>query len=170
MPPRRKRMARHSFTRLPRETPLGGRRKSRSHNGSRGRGVAEDDERAASSLPGRTCIPTDLLRTFVAISEFGSFTKAAHLIGLTQPAVTSHMRRLRALVGAEVLHQARRILAINDQIVSGVGLGPNAETVRIGIATLYAGNLAGILRECGRAAHPARDRLASVASPWFQPL
>ena len=30
---------------------------------------AEDDERAASSLPGRTCIPTDLLRTFVAISE-----------------------------------------------------------------------------------------------------
>jgi hypothetical protein len=58
--------------------------------------------------------------------------------------------------GAEVLHQARRILSINDQIVSGVGLGPDAETVRIGIATLYTGNLAGILRECGRAAHPAR--------------
>ena len=52
--------------------------------------------------------------------------------------------------------EARRILSINDQIVSGVGLGPDAETVRIGIATLYAGNLAGILRECGRAAHPAR--------------
>ena len=147
--------------------------RSRSHNGPRGAVSAEGDERAASSLPGRTCIPTDLLRTFVAISEFGSFTKAAHLFGLTQPAVTSHMRRLRSLVGAdllqksptvvtltdfgaEVLHQARRILSINDQIVSGVGLGPDAETVRIGIATLYASNLAGILRECGCAAHPAR--------------
>src|SRR5215470_786974 len=67
-------------------TPLGGRRKSmrsRSHNGPRGAVSAEDDERAASSLPGRTCIPTDLLRTFVAISEVGSFTKAAHLFGLT---------------------------------------------------------------------------------------
>src|SRR5215471_16367057 len=149
--------------------------RSRSHNGPRGAVSAEGDERAASSLPGRTCIPTDLLRTFVAISEFGSFTKAAHLFGLTQPAVTSQMRRLKSLVGAdllqkspsgvgvtltefgaELLRQARRILSINDQIVSGVGLGPDAETVRIGIATPYAGKLAGVLRECGRAAHPAR--------------
>ena len=77
--------------------------------------------------------------TFVAISEVGSFTKVAHLFGLTQPAVSSHMRRLESMVGAdllqkslsgitvtdygvEVLRQARRILAINDQIVGGVGL------------------------------------------------
>ena len=84
----------------------------------------------------RACIPTDLLRTFVAICEVGSFTKVAHLFGLTQPAVSSHMRRLESMVGGdllqkslsgvslteygvEVLRQARRILAINDQIVGG---------------------------------------------------
>src|ERR1700704_6330258 len=77
-------------------------------------------------------IPTDLLRTFVAICELGSFTKAAHLFGLTQPAVSAHMRRLESIVGSdliekntsgvkltncggEVLRQARRILSINDQ-------------------------------------------------------
>ena len=121
----------------------------------------------------RACIPTDLLRTFVAICEVGSFTKVAHLFGLTQPAVSSHMRRLESMVGGdllqkslsgvtltdygvEVLRQARRILAINDQIVGGVGLQPSTQAVRIGIPNLYAGKLAGILRECGRAADPAR--------------
>jgi len=121
----------------------------------------------------RACIPTDLLRTFVAICEVGSFTKVAHLFGLTQPAVSSHMRRLESMVGGdllqkslsgvtltdygvEVLRQARRILAINDQIVGGVGLQPSTQAVRIGIPNLYADKLAGILRECGRAADPAR--------------
>jgi len=41
----------------------------------------------------------------VAITEVGSFTKAAHLFGLTQPAVTSHMRRLESLVGAHLLQK-----------------------------------------------------------------
>ena len=58
--------------------------------------------------------------------------------------------------GVEVLRQARRILAINDQIVGGVGLQPSTQAVRIGIPNLYADKLAGILRECGRAADPAR--------------
>ena len=93
-------------------------RRSRSHNGPRGR-RAEDDERAASSLPGRTCIPTDLLRTFVAISEVGSFTKAGHLFGLTQPAVTSHMRRLKSLVGADLLRLKSPIAAMRSSFRSG---------------------------------------------------
>ena len=80
--------------------------RSRSRNVPRGRVSAEDDERAASSLPGRTCIPTDLLRTFVVISEVGSFTKAGHLFGLSQQAVTSQMRRLESLVGADLLQKS----------------------------------------------------------------
>src|ERR1700758_1871780 len=79
-------------------------------------------------------IPTDLLRTFVAIHQLGSFTKAAHLFELTQPAVSAHMKKLESLIGTdlieknvagvhltpfgeEVLKYARRILSINDQIV-----------------------------------------------------
>jgi DNA-binding transcriptional LysR family regulator len=149
-------------------------RKARSHSGA-GVVAASDEgiERIAAAIE-RACIPTDLLRTFVAICELGSFTKAAHLFGLTQPAVSSHMRRLESIIGAdllqkslsgitltdfgaEVLRQARRMLAINDQIVSGVGLQPNLQVIRIGIPNLYAPSmLAGILRECGRAAEPSR--------------
>src|SRR5262249_30843448 len=125
----------------------------------------------------RTSIPTDLLRTFVAICELGSFTKAAHLFGLTQPAVSSHMRRLETIVGSDliekslsgvtltesgtdVLRLAGRILSINDQIVSSVGQQPHLQVIRIGIPNLYAPKkLARILSECGRAVGGSRIQL-----------
>src|SRR5215471_3023746 len=113
-------------------------RKSRQRNGD----VIESEAMSESSPTGITNIPTDLLRTFVAICELGSFTKAAHLFDLTQPAVSAHMRRLETMIGAdliekslagvtltdtgaEVLRHARRILSINDQIVVGTGQQPN---------------------------------------------
>jgi DNA-binding transcriptional LysR family regulator len=95
----------------------------------------------------------------------GSFTKAAHLFDLTQPAVSAHMRRLESMIGADliekslsgvtltecgegVLRYARRMLAINDQIVSGGGLQPQPQVIRLGIPNLYAPTvLARILRE-----------------------
>src|SRR5262249_4760573 len=103
-----------------------------------------------------------------------SFTKAAHLFDLTQPAVSAHMRRLESIIGAdliekslsgvsltdagtEVLRHARRILSINDQIVVGAGQQPNLHVVRIGIPNLYAPMiLARILDACGGAAGQAR--------------
>src|SRR5437899_10061293 len=97
-----------------------------------------DDGDGISGPTDKANIPTDLLRTFVAICELGSFTKAAHLFGLTQPAVSSHMRRLESIIGtdllekslsgvtltdcgADVLRHARRLLSINDQLVSSDG-------------------------------------------------
>src|SRR4030081_3636470 len=107
-----------------------------------------DEVDKPSGLADKANIPTDLLRTFVAICELGSFTKAAHLFELTQPAVSAHMRRLEAMIGAdliekslagvsltecgaEVLRYARRMLAINDQIVSGGGLQSQAQVIRL---------------------------------------
>src|SRR5947207_12477338 len=128
-------------------------------------GSDEEGERSLSALD-RTSIPTDLLRTFVAICELGSFTKAAHLFGLTQPAVSAHMRRLETIIGSdlieknmsgvkltvcggEVLRQARRILAINDQIVSSGGQQPNVPVIRLGIPNLFAqSKLKRIVSEC----------------------
>jgi DNA-binding transcriptional LysR family regulator len=148
-------------------------RKPREPDGLESAASDAEGERTASVME-RASIPTDLLRTFVAICELGSFTKAAHLFGLTQPAVSSHMRRLESIVGAdllqkslsgvtltdcgaEVLRQARRILAINDQIVSGFGLQPSIQVIRIGIPNLYApSKLRLILKECGPAAEPSR--------------
>src|SRR5437899_3177413 len=128
------------------------------HNGAAGDG--------ASAILGRTNIPTDLLRTFVAICELGSFTKTANLLDLTQPAVSAHMRRLESMIGAdliaksltgvvltecgtEVLRHARRMLAINDQIVNGSsGVEAEPQVIRVGIPNISAPNvLAEIVRE-----------------------
>jgi DNA-binding transcriptional LysR family regulator len=128
------------------------------HNGAAGDG--------ASAILGRINIPTDLLRTFVAICELGSFTKTANLLDLTQPAVSAHMRRLESMIGAdliaksltgvvltecgtEVLRHARRMLAINDQIVNGSsGVEAEPQVIRVGIPNISAPNvLADIVRE-----------------------
>src|SRR5215510_14403738 len=124
----------------------------------------------ALALYTKANIPTDLLRTFVAICELGSFTKAANLFDLTQPAVSAHMRRLEAIIGAdliekslsgvtltecgtEVLRHARRMLSINDQIVSGAPHQQQSQVIRLGIPNLYTPNKLGqILTECATSA------------------
>ena len=139
-------------------------RRSQPRNG--GNNPDRDEVDKPSGLADKANIPTDLLRTFVAICELGSFTKAAHLFGLTQPAVSAHMRRLETIIGSdlieknmsgvkltvcggEVLRQARRILAINDQIVSSGGQQPNVPVIRLGIPNLFAqSKLKRIVSEC----------------------
>jgi DNA-binding transcriptional LysR family regulator len=133
-------------------------------------------ERAGSS--DKVNIPTDLLRTFVAIHELGSFTKAAHLFDLTQPAVSAHMKKLESLIGAdlieknvagvhltlqgeEVLKYARRILSINDQIVNSGIPQRAAPVVRLGIPNLFAAaKLRPLSVECRAKAGNSRVQLS----------
>jgi len=97
-----------------------------------------------------TNIPTDLLRTFVAVVDLRSFTKAAVSLGVTQPAVSAQIKRLQFLIGDDifdrstqgvsltphgevVISYARRLLSLNDQIVHLGGSGPRSELViRVG--------------------------------------
>jgi DNA-binding transcriptional LysR family regulator len=91
-------------------------------------------------------IPTDLLRTFVAVVDLRSFTKAAISLGVTQPAVSAQIKRLQFLIGDDifdrstqgvsltphgevVISYARRLLSLNDQIVHLGGAGPRPELV-----------------------------------------
>src|ERR1700730_16803915 len=103
-----------------------------------------------------TNIPTELLRALVTVVDLRSFTRAAQSLGVTQPAVSAQIRRLQYLLGYEVLDKsapgvsltprgeivvanARRLLAVNDDIVqmaSGHAAGP---TIRVGIPRDYAG-------------------------------
>lgn len=95
-------------------------------------------------------IPTELLRTLVAVVDLRSFTKAANSLGVTQPAVSAQIKRLQMLLDCElfdksapgvsltpsgdlVVNYARRMLSINDQIVdlSAPRLGSSA--LRIGM-------------------------------------
>jgi DNA-binding transcriptional LysR family regulator len=102
-----------------------------------------------------TNIPTDLLRTLVAVVDLRSFTKAAVSLGLTQPAVSAQIKRLHFLLGGEVFDRgvkgisltphgemvvsyARRLLSINDQIVHLGGAAPSPELViRVGTSGDY---------------------------------
>jgi DNA-binding transcriptional LysR family regulator len=97
-----------------------------------------------------TNIPTDLLRTFVLVTELRSFTRAAKAQGMTQPAVSAQIRRLHGLLGVElfdksapgvtltpmgeqVINSARRLLSVNDHIVQIAGPRPVAQTLRVGV-------------------------------------
>lgn len=100
----------------------------------------------------------DLVRTFVAIAEAQNFTRAGERLGLTQSAVSLQLRRLETTLGTTLfnrdprrvvltadgeglLPQARRLLRLNDEIVSGLRGDDLAGEVRLGapedFATLY---------------------------------
>jgi DNA-binding transcriptional LysR family regulator len=99
-------------------------------------------------------IPTELLRTLIAVVDLRSFTKAAQAMGVTQPAVSAQIKRLQALLATElfdksapgvtvteagelVVNYARRMLMINDQIVQLGAPRTGHPPLRIGIPALY---------------------------------
>jgi DNA-binding transcriptional LysR family regulator len=105
-------------------------------------------------------IPIALLRSFVAISEHGSFTRAAEELNLTQPAISAQIKRLQRLVGGDVFvkkamgvglselgivveRYARRILALNDQVIAIAGRVPKFETIYLGIQNIFARRVLG---------------------------
>jgi len=103
-------------------------------------------------------IPIELLRAFVTVVELRSFTRTAHALGVTQPAVSAQLKRLQALLGCDLLDksapgiavtpigdmviaEARRMLAINDKILEKAAVPPTAPTLRVGIPQDFVGHL-----------------------------
>jgi DNA-binding transcriptional LysR family regulator len=103
-----------------------------------------------------TNIPTELLRTLLAVVDMRSFTKAARALGVTQPAVSAQIKRLQSLLGFElfdksapgvsvtekgkrVVCEARRLLAINDQIVSLARAPHGVRILRFGLPGDFIG-------------------------------
>jgi DNA-binding transcriptional LysR family regulator len=103
----------------------------------------------------KTNVPTDLLRTLVTVCEFRSFTKAAQLLQLTQPAVIQQIRKLEIIIGSEIidrrlsginltesgleiLKSAQRLLSINDQIIFESGNDIGLQIIRLGVPNLFA--------------------------------
>lgn len=102
-----------------------------------------------------TNLPTDLLRTFITVTDLGGYTKAADALNRTQPAISLQMKRLEDLLGEKLLlHNgraltltsegkvlagfARQILRLNDDAVARFrGTQPNGP-LRIGLPTDYA--------------------------------
>ncbi|MGK5530430.1 LysR family transcriptional regulator [Streptomyces sp. URMC 129] len=70
----------------------------------------EGPERVAGPTPGGP-VDLNLLRTFVAVHRAGSFTAAAHLLGLSQPTVTAQIRTLERRLGRELFERLPRGVA-----------------------------------------------------------
>ena len=102
-------------------------------------------------------IPTDLLRTLIAVVDLRSFTKAAQMLGVTQPAVSAQIKRLQSLIGYELLdksapgvsltqrgdHRGRAgAAAVGHQRrdPAGVQRQPAVQTLRVGIPGDYSGS------------------------------
>jgi DNA-binding transcriptional LysR family regulator len=99
-------------------------------------------------------IPIEIVRTVVAISETGSLSKAAERLGVSQPAISSQIKRLQSLVGGSLfvktangttttelgqlaLQQARRILEANDQLLRLGGNNDGPQALRLGLGTMF---------------------------------
>jgi DNA-binding transcriptional LysR family regulator len=121
-------------------------------------------------------VPTELLRTFVAVYELGSFTKAAQLFDLTQPAVSAHMKKLEVMLGGDLIEKkasgisltergeqalkfARRLLAINDEMVVACGMQHRLQNIRLGIPNISAAGLRSIIAAFRDQASHARVRI-----------
>ncbi|MGW0751901.1 LysR family transcriptional regulator [Streptomyces sp. NPDC002587] len=96
-----------------------------------------------------------LLRTFIAVHRAGSFTRAAALLGLSQPAVTSQIRTLERQLGRPLFHRRAR------------GVTPTA--VGDELAHKAAPHLDALLRitEAGREAAGAMRSLHVAGPPEF---
>lgn len=105
-----------------------------------------------------TPLDSDLLRTFVAIADSGSVTRAATIVRRTQSAVSMQLKRLEDIVGQalfvreargvtltrpgeRLLAHARRVLRLLDQAARDLQAAPVAGAVRVGIPEEYGATL-----------------------------
>jgi DNA-binding transcriptional LysR family regulator len=100
-------------------------------------------------------LPTNMLRSFVAIVDTGSMLSATERVFVTQSALSLQIKRLEELVqqplfvregrrlnltaaGDLLLGYARRVLALHDEALAAVSAGRFAGPVRIGMVQDFA--------------------------------
>jgi len=100
-------------------------------------------------------LDTDQLRSFLAIVDLGSFTRAAERVNKTQSAVSMHIRRLEEQLGCalfvkqgrgarltaegeELIEYARRILQAEANAIAALSRRSLRGSVRLGIPDDYA--------------------------------
>lgn len=123
-----------------------------------------------------------LLRAFVAVAETGSMTAAANALNLTQGAVSQQIRRLEDLLGMtlfdrgralaqtrageRLLGDARRLIALNDQILREMAGEVCTGRVRLGVPwDLVGTRLPAILKAYAQAWPEVEISLHCAASP-----
>ena len=95
---------------------------------------------------------TTLLRTFVAICDAGSFTRAAREVNLTQSAVSHHVKRLEDQVGVHLIVRNTR----------GLRLTEKGE-----ILLCFARRILALYQEAQQTLSSDREGLLSIGAPEF---
>ena len=102
-----------------------------------------------------TLLDSDQLKTFIAIVETGSFTRAAEVVHKTQSAVSMQMKRLEERLGKAIfardgraskltedgerlLDYAQRIVKLNTEAVNSIANAALSGRVRLGVPDDYA--------------------------------
>ncbi len=103
-------------------------------------------------------LPIDVLRSFVAIVDYGSMLKASERVFLTQSALSLQVKRLEEMLQQPLFHRdgrrlvlapagdtllkyAREMLALNDQAIGAVSGGALSGPVRVGMVQDFAETL-----------------------------
>ena len=96
-------------------------------------------------------LPPELLRSFVAVAQAGSFTEASERVHLSQSTVSQHVKRLEDLLGQPLFerdtrnvrlsrhgeslhHYAVRILGLMEEAVASMCGPPLSGAVRLGLS------------------------------------
>ncbi len=125
-------------------------------------------------------LPTNLLRSFVAIVDTGSMLNASEQVFVTQSALSLQIKRLEELVqqtlflregrrlnltqaGEVLLDYARRVLTLHDEAVAAVSAGRFAGPARIGMVQDFADTLLSGLLSRFSELHPDAQIYARVA-------
>jgi DNA-binding transcriptional LysR family regulator len=102
-------------------------------------------------------LSTELLRAFITVVEVASFTRAAEILGRTQPAISLQIKRLEDTVGYALIARngkeisltergealaihARQILRLNDLAVAQFEQTDPSAKLRVGLPVDYAVN------------------------------
>ncbi|WAJ30230.1 LysR family transcriptional regulator [Antarcticirhabdus aurantiaca] len=127
-------------------------------------------------------LPTDLLRALVAVIDCGGFTRAGERLGRSQSAVSLQIKRLEELAGGALFERepgagpprpteagretaiyARRILALNDELVERLSREARAPRLRVGLPNDYAdAHLAALAEDARQAGEGEGVRLEIV--------
>ena len=103
-------------------------------------------------------LPTDVLRSFVTVADFGSYTQASELLGRSQPAISMQLKKLETLLecslfqrneqkldltedGRILFDYARKILSLNDEAVATFVRPSLSGNLKFGIPSEFATSL-----------------------------
>ena len=121
-------------------------------------------------------IDNDVLRTLIAFSDTGSFTRAAKLVGRTQSAVSMQMKRLEESVGRALFERVgrqmelngdgkilvaygRRILRLHDEAAARFSESRVAGSIRVGTPDDYAAEVLPMVLSRFAEMHPEVEML-----------